>query len=210
MTLLEKYIEKNSQMPLIAILRGITPAESVAVSDALFEAGITIMEVTLNSPDAYESIRLIHQKHGDNIILGAGTVLTVDQVIKVKEAGGTLIISPNMNPDVIMETKKQGILSIPGCYTPTESFKALEMGADMIKIFPADTLGVKYINAIKAVLPKGTMICPTGGVDEHTIPNFVKADVTSMGLGSALYKAGKSPKDVCASAKIFVQAYKNS
>lgn len=203
---LDHFIEKNNVMPLVAVLRGITPDEAVAVSDVLVESGITIMEVTLNSPDPYESIQLMGQRHGSNIALGAGTVLKPDEVKKVKDAGGSLIISPNLNLDVVRETVAQGMVSIPGCYTPSEAFTALDTGADVIKIFPADTLGISFITGIKAVLPTGTRICPTGGVNVQTVPDFIGAGVTSMGMGSALYKAGKSIEDIGTSAKDFVNA----
>jgi len=201
---------KTVDMPLVAILRGITPAEAVPVADALVEKGFIFMEVTLNSPDWADSIRQIRAKHGDAILLGAGTVLTPEEVDQVKEVGGEAIISPNMNPIVIQRTKELGMLSIPGCYTPTECFTALDHGADIIKIFPADTLGVPFIKAISAVLPKGTKICPTGGVTIDNLSTFKAAGVAAMGMGSALYKVGKSVEDVAASAEAFVKAYQTA
>lgn len=204
---LENFIAKNTQMPLIAVLRGITPDDAVSVSDALVESGFTIMEVTLNSPNPYESISLMHKRHGNTISLGAGTVLNPEQVSKVQNAGGDLIISPNLNADVVRETVRQNMVSIPGCYTPSEMFTALDLGADVVKIFPADTLGAKFIKGVCAVLPQGARICPTGGVSPTTIADFVDAGVTSMGVGSALYKAGKPTRDVKATATEFVQAY---
>ena len=203
---LDHFEQKNKQMPLVAVLRGITPDEAVAVSDVLVESGFTIMEVTLNSPDPYESIKRMYDRHGDTIALGAGTVLKPEQVAKVKDAGGRLIISPNLNLDVVAESVKCGLVSIPGCYTPSEAFTALDAGADVIKIFPADTLGVKFIKGIKAVLPTGTRICPTGGVSVNNVDAFLNAGVTSMGMGSALYKAGKSLDDIRTSAEQFVAA----
>ena len=204
---LQNFIEKNAQMPLVAVLRGISPDQAVDVSDALVEAGFTIMEVTLNSPRPFESINLMHKRHGNSISLGAGTVLSPEQVPLVEEAGGDLIIAPNLNTAVVQETITRDLVSIPGCYTPSEAFHALDLGADVIKIFPADTLGPKFIKGIKAVLPEGTRICPTGGVSPTTIGDFVSAGVTSMGVGSALYKPGKSVADVKATALEFVQAY---
>ena len=203
---LDHFLAKNNAMPLVAVLRGITPDEAVAVSDVLVASGVTVMEVTLNSPDPYESIKRMHDRHGDTIALGAGTVLKPDEVAKVRDAGGELIISPNLNVDVVAETVKQGMVSIPGCYTPSEAFTALDAGADVIKIFPADTLGIKFITGIKAVLPTGTRICPTGGVSVDNVDEFLDAGVTSMGMGSALYKAGKSLDDIRTSAEQFVAA----
>ena len=202
---LKKRIE---QMPLIAILRGITPAEAEDVSDALVENGMIFMEVTLNSPDWEESLRRIKTRHGDNIILGAGTVLTENDVDRVKAVGGQVIISPNMDVDVIRRTKELDLISVPGCYTPSECFSALKAGADILKIFPADTLGVPFIKAISAVLPSGTPICPTGGVTNENMHTFIDAGVFAMGMGSALYKPGKSKGEVGVQAEKLVRAYK--
>ena len=193
-------------MPLIAVLRGITPEEAVAVSDVLVESGFTIIEVTLNSSAPYASIKRMYDRHGSSIALGAGTVLKPDEVQKVKDAGGNLIISPNLNLDVVTETVKQSMVSIPGCYTPSEAFTALETGADVIKFFPSDTLGIGFIKGVRAVLPIGTRICPTGGVNVDNISDFINAGVTSMGMGSALYKSGKSIDALRASAEGFVNA----
>ncbi|WP_419905017.1 2-dehydro-3-deoxy-6-phosphogalactonate aldolase [Kiloniella sp.] len=204
---LRKRIE---QMPLIAILRGITPDEAEGVSDALVNNGMTFMEVTLNSPEWEETLRRIKAKHGDNIILGAGTVLTPEDVDRVKAVGGQVIISPNMDVDVIRRTKELGLISVPGCYTPSECFTALKAGADILKIFPADTLGVPFIKAISAVLPTGTPICPTGGVKAENMHTFIAAGVYAMGMGSALYKPGKSLGDVATSTAELVAAYKNA
>ncbi len=201
---------KIEGMPLIAILRGITPDEAIAVSDQLVEAGFVFLEVTLNSPDWEESMKLISQKHGKNIVLGAGTVLHPDEVKRAKAVGAEMIISPNFDADVVREAKAQGLVSAPGCYTPSECFRALKAGADILKIFPADTLGLSFIKAISAVLPKGTKICPTGGVTLDNMSDFVKADVYAMGMGSALYKAGKAADQVGADARRFIEAFRQS
>lgn len=200
-----KLIEK---MPLVAILRGITPTEAIPVSDALVKAGFTFMEVTLNSPEWDQSLKLMKDRHGSNIVLGAGTVLRPDDVDRVQAAGGQAIISPNMRADVIRRSKELGLLSVPGCYTPTECFAALDAGADILKIFPADTLGTAFIKAINAVLPAGTRICPTGGVKTDNMQDFIDVGVSAMGMGSALYKPGKSISDIAKAAKEFVGAYK--
>ncbi|MEH6631548.1 MAG: 2-dehydro-3-deoxy-6-phosphogalactonate aldolase [Halopseudomonas aestusnigri] len=204
---LKKQIE---QMPLIAILRGITPDEAEGVSDALVENGITFMEVTLNSPDWEETLRRIKARQGDNIILGAGTVLTPEDVDRVKAVGGQVIISPNMDVEVIQRSKELGLISVPGCYTPSECFAALKAGADILKIFPADTLGVPFIKAISAVLPSRTPICPTGGVTAENMHTFIAAGVYAMGMGSALYKPGKPKEDVGVQAAKLVGAYQAS
>ncbi len=206
--MLEYVTATIKDMPLIAILRGITPQEAGAVSDELVKAGMRLMEVTLNSPDWEESLKIIKSRHGDDIILGAGTVLSPEDVDRVHACGGQIIISPNMNVDVIRRTKELGMLSAPGCYTPSECFTALDAGADILKIFPADTLGPAFIKAISAVLPKGTPICPTGGVSGETMKSFLDAGVYAMGIGSALYKPGKTVAEVSAAASVFCEKYR--
>ncbi|WP_417454670.1 2-dehydro-3-deoxy-6-phosphogalactonate aldolase [Kiloniella sp.] len=202
--------DRIKQMPLVAILRGIQPHEADAVSDALVNNGMPFMEVTLNSPDWDETIQRIKAKHGDDIILGAGTVLTVEDVERVKDVGGQVIISPNMDKDVITRTKELGLLSIPGCFTPTECFTALKAGADILKIFPADTLGIPFIKAISAVLPSGTRICPTGGIGAENMHQFIAAGVYAMGMGSSLYKPGVDAVNVGKEAAKLVQAYRDA
>ena len=206
----EKLLEQIEQMPLIAILRGVTPAEAVAVSDVLVENSFCFMEVTLNSPDWETSLSEIKNSHGDRIVLGAGTVLCPDEVDRVQAAGGKVVISPNMRVDVIKRTKQLGMLSAPGCYTPSECFAALDAGADILKIFPADTLGPPFIKAISAVLPVGTRICPTGGVTADNLGDFLEANVYAMGIGSALYKPGKTLTEIGEAAAMFVSTYKQN
>lgn len=206
--MIDSMFQQIEKMPLVAILRGITPDEAVPVCEALVDNGFRFLEVTLNSPDWETSLRQIDERFGDDIVLGAGTVLTPDDVDRVKAAGGTAIISPNMRVDVIKRTKDLGMLSAPGCYTPTECFTALDAGANILKIFPADTLGVPFIKAITAVLPVGTKICPTGGVSADNMDTFMAAGVYAMGMGSALYKPGKSVADIAESAASFVSVYK--
>ncbi len=205
----ENILDRVERMPLIAILRGITPEESATVSDVLVDNGFCFMEVTLNSPDWEKSLGIIGEKHGRNIVLGAGTVLTPDDVDRVRDAGGEVIISPNMRVDVIQRTKELGMLSVPGCYTPTECFAALDAGADILKIFPADTLGVSYIKAISAVLPGGARICPTGGVSPDNMDAFLAAGVYAIGIGSALYKPGKTAEEISDVAAMFVSGFRN-
>lgn len=202
-----KSLDKVKKMPLIAILRGITPDEAEAVSTALVQSGFIFMEVTLNSPNWQESLQKMKDLHGDNILLGAGTVLTVDQVEILADMGVEAVISPNMDIDVIKATKKHNMISIPGCYTPTECFNALKAGADVIKIFPADNLGVKHIKALSAVLPSDTKICPTGGVTVGNMAEFKSAGVYTMGMGSFLYKPGATIADITKNAKALVAAF---
>ncbi|MEH6403147.1 MAG: 2-dehydro-3-deoxy-6-phosphogalactonate aldolase [Sneathiella sp.] len=206
--MIDTFLKTIDKMPLVAILRGITPDEAGPVSDVLVKAGFTFLEVTLNSPGWAESMTEINARHGTSIVLGAGTVLTPDEVDQVQATGGQAIISPNMRVDVIRRTRELGMLSAPGCYTPTECFAALDAGAHILKIFPADTLGTPFIKAITAVLPVGTRICPTGGVNKENMKDFLDVGVSAMGMGSALYKPGKSLDDVAKAAAGFVSTYR--
>lgn len=193
-----------AQCPAVAILRGITNAEVTAVCDALYEAGIRLLEIPLNSPDAIKSIAIASEHCKERMAVGAGTVLTVEDVNNVHKAGGTFIISPNTDTDVIKETKKLGMLSIPGFFTATEGFAAIKAGADYLKLFPA-CLGPSYVKDLKAVIK--TPIMAVGGVNSNNIPDFMKI-CCGVGIGSALYKAGKSLEDVRKDAEAIVKAVK--
>lgn len=184
------------ECPAIAILRGITPEEIAPVSDILFDAGFRLLEVPLNSPDALTSIRLAAEHCADRMLVGAGTVLTPEDVVAVERAGGKFIISPNTDPEVIRETKRLGLVSIPGFFTASEGFAAVRAGADYLKLFPA-CLGVSYVKDLKAVIR--TPIMAVGGVNAGNIPEFLSV-CCGVGIGSALYKAGKSPDEIRASA----------
>lgn len=188
----EKY---SKECPVVAILRGITPEEMLSVCDVLYSAGIRLLEVPLNSPDACASIKLAADKyHADgSMLIGAGTVLTVEDVRQVAAAGGKFIISPDTNSEVIAETKRLGLISIPGFFTPTEAFAALRAGADYLKLFPAGVNGVGYIKDIKAVIK--APILAVGGVNAGNIPEFLTL-CAGVGIGSALYKPGKSLEDI--------------
>jgi len=186
---LEHYLE---QMPLVAILRGVRPEEVVAVGRSLIEAGISIIEVPLNSPDPYDSISLLAGEFGKKALIGAGTVLTAGQAQRVIAAGGKLVVSPNMNPEVIRTTKSLGGLSAPGCLTPTEAFAALDAGADGIKIFPAEMASPKVIKAMRAVLPADANLIIVGGVNADNMQDFLAAGANGFGIGSALFKPGRT------------------
>ncbi|WP_120496027.1 2-dehydro-3-deoxy-6-phosphogalactonate aldolase [Kiloniella sp. EL199] len=204
---IEHYMSYLEKMPLIAILRGIHPEQAIAVSDHIVEAGFTCMEVTLNTKGWQASIQAIHKRHGNNILLGAGTVLSPKDVTTIKDIGGRIIISPNMDPAVIQRTKELGLLSAPGCYTPTECFTALSHGADILKLFPAETLGLPFIKATKSVLPPNTHICPTGGVTPDNMKTFLEAGVFALGIGSAIFKPGKTLTDIRSSADKFAKKF---
>ena len=191
-------------MPLIAILRGITPEEAIPVTDILFEEGFRIVEVPLNSPDPFESIRRITEAYGDRMVTGAGTVLTAENVGKVFKVGGRLIVAPNFDLDVVKTAKALGMYCCPGIQTPSEAFAALKAGADAIKVFPGEACPPPVIKAIRAVLPKEVKLVPVGGVSEKNMPDYWKASANGFGIGSNLYKSGKSLDEIRASAKALV------
>jgi 2-dehydro-3-deoxyphosphogalactonate aldolase len=193
--------------PLIAILRGVSTDEAAAMAEVLVAAGITQIEVPLNSPTPFASIAAMKSAVGADAIIGAGTVLSTDDVGRVRDAGGELIVSPNCDQRVIMATKAAGMASWPGVMTPTECFAALKAGADGLKIFPASLLGPDGIKAIRAVLPKGTLVYAVGGAGAENFGEWMAASADGFGIGSALYKPGLSVDDVAARAKGMVAAY---
>ena len=149
------------RLPLLAILRGIAPPEARPVGDALVSAGFSILEAPLNSPEPYDTIRQLAEAHGDTCLIGAGTVLTPEQVQRTADAGGRIVVSPNFNAEVVRATKRLGMISCPGVFTPSEAFAALDAGADCLKIFPGDAIAPKFIKAIRAVLPASARIVVT-------------------------------------------------
>ena len=193
--------------PLIAILRGVMPDEAVPICAALIDAGITKIEVPLNSPDPFDSIRRMVDAHGNDALIGAGTVLSTDDVGRVAQSGGKLIVSPNCDQRVIVATKNAGMESWPGVMTPTECFEALKWGANGLKIFPASLIGPEGIKAIRAVLPPGTQVYAVGGAGADNFAEWMTASADGFGIGSALYKPGLSVAEVTARAKDMVAAY---
>lgn len=195
------------QRELVAILRGVTPNEVVAIGQALIEAGITQIEVPLNSPRPLESIKALVQHFGDQSLIGAGTVLHAQQVEDIANVGGKLIISPNCNVAVIERSKQLGLISLPGVMTPTECFQALDAGADGLKFFPASLIGTSGLKAVKAVLPQTTRCYAVGGVGAAEFADWFKAGITGFGIGTALYKPNDTAEQVAARAKELVAAY---
>jgi len=200
----------NSRRPLIAILRGITPLEAESVSDVLVEAGISIIEVPLNSPKPFETIERMVKFHGDNGVFGAGTVLKEYDVYRVQEVGGKIIVSPNLNTLVIKKTKELNMYSIPGVFTATECFDALDSGADVLKFFPASLLKEENFRALQAVLPENTVSIAVGGISENVFLSWLKVNITGFGLGSSLYKPGMLIEQVKLQAEKIVKAYDNA
>ena len=192
---------------IIAILRGITPDEAPMIAGVLISAGITKIEVPLNSPDPLRSIQRMTETFGDQALIGAGTVLTPAQVAQVREAGGKLIVSPNTDPAVITATKAAGLLSYPGAMTPTDCFIALQAGADGLKMFPGELIGPTGLRAMRAVLPKGTEVLAVGGANAGNFAAWVAAGADGFGIGSALYKPGDDAATVDEKAQAIVAAY---
>ncbi|GAA6209794.1 2-dehydro-3-deoxy-6-phosphogalactonate aldolase [Cognatishimia sp. WU-CL00825] len=192
---------------IIAILRGVKPDEVVEICEGILEAGIDRIEVPLNSPQPFDSIAKIVDAYGKDALIGAGTVLTPENVQKVKDAGGDLIVSPDCCVPVIEKTKELGMQSWPGVITPTECFAALRAGADGLKIFPGDLLGVNGVKAVRAVLPPETAVYAVGGAGPDNFADWVAAGITGFGIGSGIYKVGMSAAEVRMKADAIVAAY---
>jgi 2-dehydro-3-deoxyphosphogalactonate aldolase len=202
MSLLTPYMN----VPLIAILRGVTNDEVVEVAGTLIEQGFTMIEVPLNSPNAIESIRRIAQAYGAKTLVGAGTVLTVEAVEVVASVGGKLMVSPNINVDVVKRAKKLGMVAIPGVATPTELFTAIHAGADAVKAFPADMFPPSTIQSWRAVIPAEYPIFAVGGIDSDNMAEYTACGISGFGIGSNLYKRGMHVADIKAVAKQFIHS----
>lgn len=204
--MLDTYLK---DLPLIAILRGVTPDEIVPVGRALYDAGFRVIEIPLNSPQPFESIRRLTAELGESCLIGAGTVLTEAQVAEVDAAGGRLIVSPNANLAVIRASKAAGLVSAPGVATPSEGFAALDAGADSLKLFPAEQLGPAVVKAWRAVFPKELALLPVGGITPDNMGPYVAAGANGFGLGSALYKPGLTAAQVSANAQAFAAGWRS-
>ena len=200
---------KKCNSAVVAILRGIKPSEVELVCDALIRAGITMIEVPLNSPEPYESIGLAVNQFGEQAIIGAGTVLSVDQVQRLGDIGAQLIVSPNVNTAVIEKACSYKMVTFPGCMTPTEIFLAKGVGASGAKIFPARALGMNFIGDVKSVLPADFPLYAVGGVDDTNAKQWFDHGVDGLGVGSSVYRAGDSAIDVFDKASRLIKAIEN-
>lgn len=196
-------------LPLVAILRGLTPDEAVDIGRALVEAGFRMLEVPLNSPQPFESIRRLADALGDDYLIGAGTVLDPAHVNHVAEAGGRLIVMPHADVAVIRAAKQAGLYCVPGVATPTEAFAALGAGADALKLFPAEQASPAVLKAWRAVLPKDLAVLPVGGIAPDTMGPWLAAGANGFGIGSALYAPGRPASDVAARACAFADAWRS-
>jgi 2-dehydro-3-deoxyphosphogalactonate aldolase len=196
------------RLPLIAILRGVTPDEVVPIGKALVTAGFVIIEVPLNSPRPLESIRKLRDLFQETVLVGAGTVTTATQVREVADAGGGIIVMPHSDPEVVRAAKTMGLYCIPGISTPTEGFAALANGADALKLFPAELMTPRVLRAMRSVFPSQTRFLPVGGITPESMGEYVAAGAAGFGLGSALYKKGDSAETVAANARAFVNAWR--
>ena len=196
------------RLPLITILRGVTPEEVIAVAESLVEAGFAIIEVPLNSPRPLESIERLKAKYDDEILIGAGTVTATAQVPDVAKAGARMIVMPHGDPAVVRAAKAAGLACTPGVATPTEAFAALANGADALKLFPAELLTPAVLKSMRSVLPQATRILPMGGITPDSMAGYVAAGANGFGLGGALYRRGDDPARVARNALDFVSAWK--
>jgi 2-dehydro-3-deoxyphosphogalactonate aldolase len=198
-----------TDLPLIAILRGLRPDTAEPVGLALVEAGFRIIEVPLNSPDPFRSIEILAKTMPGDVLVGAGTVLDPEQVNGIRDVGGKLIVMPHADLDVIRRAKEHGMICTPGVATPTEAFAALKAGADAIKIFPAEGIPPAVLKAWRAVLPKDTIVLPVGGIKPDNMKPYVDAGANGFGLGSALFTPALTVEDIARNARAFAGAWKD-
>lgn len=197
-----------SYCPIVAILRGVKPDEVEGIGDALIEAGITVVEVPLNSPQPFESIKRLAARHGHHALVGAGTVLEAADVARVKEAGGQLVVAPNFDADVVRAAKATGLASLPGVMTPSEGFAALKAGANGLKLFPAEIIPPAVFKAWRAVFPADCLMLAVGGVGVDNIKTYADAGASGYGIGSALYKPGRPAAEIGPLARALAAAAK--
>jgi 2-dehydro-3-deoxyphosphogalactonate aldolase len=199
--LLHRYLD---ECPLVGIIRGVTPEEVEAIGDAIYQGGIRIIEVPLNSPNPIKSIELLAHRFGERVLVGAGTVIHVEQVEQVREAGGRIIVSPDTNIDVIAAAAEAGLVSSPGYFTPSEAFAAIRAGAHALKLFPAEAASPTVLKAQLAVLPQDVPVLAVGGIKPDNMRPWLDAGATGFGLGGGLYKSGQSPAETAEKARAYV------
>jgi 2-dehydro-3-deoxyphosphogalactonate aldolase len=204
----EDLKRRLDECPLVAIIRGVTPAEAEAVGNAIFEAGIRIIEVPLNSPEPLKSIETLARSLGERAMVGAGTVLDAADVARVRDAGGRIIVSPSTFTPVIEATAAAGMVSSPGFYTPSEAFEALRAGAHSLKLFPAEAASPAVVKAMLAVIPRDVPLIVVGGVKADNMRPWIEAGAAGFGLGSGLYKPGQSAAETGAKARAYVEGVK--
>ncbi|MCZ8258099.1 MAG: 2-dehydro-3-deoxy-6-phosphogalactonate aldolase [Polaromonas sp.] len=205
----QKFSQALTTLPLVAILRGLTPPEALPVGQALVSTGWTLIEIPLNSPQPLDSIAAMASAY-PQALMGAGTVLTPEDVRNVQAAGGELIVSPNFNPAVVREASRLGLICLPGVMTASEAFGALDAGATGLKIFPAEMITPAVVKALRAVLPASAAVMPVGGVTPDNMGAYLAAGASGFGIGSALYKPGMTAADVSENAMKFIAAYKGT
>ena len=204
----ERLAQAMAELPLVAILRGVQPAEAVAIGETLVAAGFRILEVPLNSPEPFASIAALADRFEGEALVGAGTVIDPADVARLREAGGQLVVTPHTDPRVIEAAKAAGMACLPGVATPSEAFAALRAGADALKLFPAETLGTVALKAWRAVLPAKVALLPVGGITPESMAPWRAAGAAGFGLGSALYRPGDAPARVATAAAQFVEAWR--
>ncbi|MGY3527380.1 2-dehydro-3-deoxy-6-phosphogalactonate aldolase [Bradyrhizobium sp. USDA 4452] len=193
--------------PLVAILRGVKPDEALGIVSALLEADMTAIEIPLNSPEPFRSIEIAAKRAPADVLIGAGTVLTPGDVDRLHDVGGRLVVSPNVDVDVLARARHHAMITMPGVFSPTEALLAARAGASSLKFFPASVLGASGISAIRAVLPPAVTLAAVGGVSDQNFAEYVKVGIRAFGLGSSLYKPGMTAADVAIRAKVTIEAY---
>ena len=200
--LLRTYLD---QCPLVAIIRGVTPDEAEAIGDAIFEGGIRIIEVPLNSPDPLKSIERLAKRFGERTLVGAGTVLKPDDVARVRDSGGRIIVSPDTNTEVIAAAAAAGLVASPGYFTPSEAFAAIRAGATALKLFPAEAASPAVLKAQLAVIPRHVPVLAVGGIKPDNMRPWLDAGASGFGLGGGLYQLGQTPEQTLAKARAYVE-----
>jgi 2-dehydro-3-deoxyphosphogalactonate aldolase len=204
-----RFEAANEALPLVAVLRGLTPQDADAIGRTLYETGFRLLEIPLNSPDPLASVGAMRKALPTDALVGAGTVVTAEQVGEIRDRGGEMIFSPHLDVDVVRAAKAAELVCVPGVATPSEAFAALRAGADALKLFPAgDLITPRVVKAIRVVLPHGVRLMPFGGITPETMRPYAEAGAQAFGIGAALYKPGMSCDEVGRRASAFVAAWK--